>query len=69
MLPELPPDGRLGLRPAEVAAMLGVAPGTIIKWIHTGQLPATRFGHTWIISPAILQTLLGVPGWPGGRYT
>jgi excisionase family DNA binding protein len=32
------------LRPAEVAALLGVTRATVYRKIHTGELPATRLG-------------------------
>lgn len=51
MIEELPSsfDNRLGLRVAEVAELVGVAPETVIAWIKANELPATKFGRTWIV--------------------
>jgi excisionase family DNA binding protein len=64
-------DARLGFRPAELAAMLGVRPATALAWIYSGELPATRLGRSWLVPREAVQQLLSLPpGWQGtgGRY-
>jgi excisionase family DNA binding protein len=48
-------------RTTEVAAALGVHTGTVRKWVHSGQIPATRTGRGRIrISEQTLRELQGV---------
>lgn len=46
---------RLGLRTDEAASLLGVSTETIVAWCRSGQLPAVRYGRTWLISPDALR--------------
>ncbi len=46
---------RLGLRTDEAAASLGVSVPTIVEWCRSGQLPAVRYGRTWLVSPDALR--------------
>jgi excisionase family DNA binding protein len=41
---------------AEVAELLRVHQRTIQQWVHTGMLPARRYGRVWRIRQADLAT-------------
>ena len=55
MSSERPPVevGRL-YKPEEVAAILGIDPGTVRRWIRRKVLPAHKIGRLWFVSAADL---------------
>ena len=50
---------RVAFRVAEVAAAVGVQPDTVVRWIHSNELPAVKIGHTWLVLASDFQRLLG----------
>lgn len=45
------------LTTAEAAAALGVTPRRVQAMIADGLLPATRFGHSWLIKQSDLEKM------------
>lgn len=43
----------------EAAAMLGIGPRTMTRYIRTGQLPAAKLGGTWFIPTSALNAVCG----------
>ena len=52
-------SGRLMYTVAEVARLLGIGRSTAYELVLSGELPAVRIGRRWLVSPAVLRTLLG----------
>ena len=52
---------KLTLSVNEAAKALGICPNTVYECIHTGQLPAVRFGGSWKISVPALMKMLESP--------
>lgn len=44
---------------AETAGLLGIGRSTAYELILRGELKATRIGHRWLFSPAVLEDILG----------
>jgi excisionase family DNA binding protein len=40
---------------AEVASHLRVSKVTVMRWVRAGQLPAAKFGKTWLVSETRLD--------------
>lgn len=56
--PTATPDSAL-LTTAQVAARCGgVDPETVLGWIHSGKLPASRPGHVYLVDPEDLKRFL-----------
>jgi excisionase family DNA binding protein len=43
----------------EVAALLGIGRSTAYDLVARGELQATRIGRRWIVSPVVLEKMLG----------
>jgi excisionase family DNA binding protein len=43
----------------EVAALLGIGRSTAYDLVARGELQATRIGRRWIVSPVVLEQILG----------
>ena len=43
----------------EAAMLLGIGRSTAYELIVRGELDATRIGRRWMVSPAVLELLLG----------
>jgi len=43
---------------AEVAAMLRVSRMTVYRWVHAGEMPAVRFGKSFRVPRAAVETFL-----------
>jgi excisionase family DNA binding protein len=44
--------------PKEVAAITGLGESTVRKYIGKGTIPATKLGGRWLISIAVLNSLI-----------
>jgi excisionase family DNA binding protein len=51
-------DRRLAFSPAETAALLGVSPAALDRWIKSGRVPSIKLGDRRLISRAALDALL-----------
>jgi excisionase family DNA binding protein len=58
-LPADPPETWLTVN--EVAALQRVNRKTVLRWIASGQLPASRLGRAWRISSSQLHAMLNGP--------
>jgi len=52
---KLPVEPTLTLRGA--AAMLGISPSTVMRYVQKGTIPGLRIGHRWVIREADVRTL------------
>lgn len=56
------------LTATQAAERLGVGPRRVLTLIHAGRLPASRFGHIWMVKAEDLALVAERPkGWPKGR--
>lgn len=53
-------DGRLLLKPAKAAELMGVSVATVTSMCRSGKLPAIRIGKQWRIRRADLLEMLGI---------
>lgn len=43
----------------EAASLLGIGRSTAYELVLNGELAATRIGRRWLVSPSVLEALLG----------
>jgi len=53
-------DERLAFNTLETARVLGLAPGTVNRWINSGLIPSVKMGTRRLISRATIDALLKV---------
>jgi excisionase family DNA binding protein len=54
---------------AEVADMVRVSRMTVYRWIHTGELPAVRFGRSFRVPQQAVETFMEQAELAGGFIT
>ena len=54
---------------AEVADMVRVSRMTVYRWIHTGELPAVRFGRSFGVPQQAVETFMEQAELAGGFIT
>jgi excisionase family DNA binding protein len=56
-------DPCLFMKPIEIARIINVSPATVTAWIHSGLVPALRFGDSWRIRKTDVARMLkeGIP--------
>jgi excisionase family DNA binding protein len=43
-----------------VAEYLGLSERQVLRMVHDGRIPATKFGHNWFFSPRRVAGLVGM---------
>lgn len=51
---------------AEVAEMLRVSRMTVYRWVHAGDMPAVRFGRSFRVPAAAIETFMEEANLAGG---
>ena len=59
------PTDAVYLSVKDVAALFRVCPKTVRRWIHAGDVPATRLGRDWRIARQDLRALAAARGVSG----